>query len=145
MSGRGVLLLRTGGRNVGLPLASVVEVGEASPVQPVPGSAPSVRGIIEARGRLMPVAHLGALLGGGPCPPPAQDRIQVLARLGERWLALEVDAVDAAPNEEILPPPEGSGVAAWALGVVRRDRGWIPILNLGALAERLREAKAATS
>ncbi|HXI19673.1 MAG TPA: hypothetical protein VNH46_01225, partial [Gemmatimonadales bacterium] len=58
------------------------------------------------------------------------------------WLALEVEWVDAAPDEEILPPPEGSGVAAWAVGVVRRGRAWIPILNLGALAERLREAGA---
>jgi hypothetical protein len=48
-----------------------------------------------------------------------------------------VDDVDAAPDEEVLPPPDGSLLAAWALGVVRMKDGWIPILNLDALADRL--------
>lgn len=137
MTARGVLLVRTAGRRLGLPLDGVLEVGEARAVNPVPGTAPAIRGITQARGRLVPLAHLGALVGGGSCPEPDPDRSVVLAMVADRWLALEVDDVDAAPDEEVLPPPEGSGLAAWALGVVRRDNGWIPILNLDALADRL--------
>jgi chemotaxis signal transduction protein len=134
---RGVLLVRSAGRRLGLPLRGVLEVGEVAEVQPVPGAAPAVRGVMPVRGRLVPLAHLGALLSGGTCPPVAADRAAILAEVASRWLALEVDEVDAAPDEEILPPPEGSGLAAWVLGVVRRDETWIPILNLDALGERL--------
>lgn len=137
MISRGVLLVRTGGRRLGLPLVGILEVGDATVVSRVPGSAPSIRGMVRARGRLVPLAHLGALVSGEACPAPDPDRSVVLATVADRWLALEVDEVDAAPDEEVLPPPEGSGLAAWALGVVRRDNGWIPILNLDALADRL--------
>jgi len=137
MISRGVLLVRTGGRRLGLPLVGILEVGDATVVSRVPGSAPSIRGMVRARGRLVPLAHLGALVSGEACPAPNPDRSVVLATVADRWLALEVDDVDAAPDEEVLPPPEGSGLAAWALGVVRRDNAWIPILNLDALADRL--------
>lgn len=137
MKSKGVLLVRTGGRRLGLPLGGILEVGEASSFEKVPGTAPAVRGVMHARGRLVPLAHLGALVSGEACPPPDPDRAVVLATVADRWLALEVDDVDAAPNEEVLPPPEGSGLAAWAVGVVRRDNSWIPILNLDALADRL--------
>jgi chemotaxis signal transduction protein len=137
MTTRGVLLVRTAGRRLGLPLSGILEVGELSAVDRVPGSAPAIRGLMRARGRLVPLAHLGALVSGSACPPPDPDRSVVLATVVDRWLALEVDEVDAAPDEEVLPPPEGSGLAAWALGVVRRDNGWIPVLNLDALADRL--------
>jgi purine-binding chemotaxis protein CheW len=137
MSTRGVLLVRTGGRRLGLPLVGILEVGEAAMIEPVPGTAPAIRGVMQVRGRLVPLAHLGALVSGGACPTPEPDRSVVLATVSDRWLALEVDEVDAAPDEEVLPPPEGSSLAAWALGVVRRDDGWIPILNLDALADRL--------
>jgi len=138
MSTRGVLLVLSGGRRLGLPLSGILEVGEATAVSRVPGSAPAIRGVVHARGRLVPLAHLGALVSGGSCPAPDPDRSVVLATVAARWLALEVDDVDAAPEEEILLPPEGSGLAAWALGVVRRDNDWIPVLDLDALADRLR-------
>lgn len=137
MTIRGVLLVRSGGRRLGLPLVGILEVGEATLIDRVPGTAPAVRGVMRARGHLVPLAHLGALVSGGACPAPNPDRSVVLATVADRWLALEVDEVDAAPDEEVLQPPEGSDLAAWALGVVRRDNGWIPILNLDALADRL--------
>jgi chemotaxis signal transduction protein len=137
MTSRGVLLVQTGGRTLGLPLRGILEVGEAGSFERVPGSAPAIRGVMRARGRLVPLAHLGALVSGQACPAPDPACAVVLATVADHWLALEVDDVDAAPDEEVLPPPEGSVLAAWALGVVRRDNGWIPILNLDALADRL--------
>jgi chemotaxis signal transduction protein len=138
MSGHGILLVRSGGRELGLPLEGVLEVGSILQVDVVPGVAPAVRGVTEARGRLVPLAHLGALLAGESCPPLDRENTQVLALVAGQWLALEVDAADAAPADAILPPPEGSGLAAWVVGVVRREKSWIPVLNLDALADRLR-------
>lgn len=137
MNDRGVLLVQTGGRRLGLPLRGVLEVSDVRQVERVPGSAPAVRGITSARGRLVPLAHLGALVSGGQCPPESPERTQVLAAVADRWLALEVDEVDAAPDQEILPPPEGSGLAGWTVGVVRLENQWIPVLDLSVLADRL--------
>jgi chemotaxis signal transduction protein len=137
MTGRGVLLMRTGGRRLGLLLTEVLEVGDVPPVAQVPGTAPAVRGITRARGRLVPLAHLGALVSGGSCPEGAAGCTLVLAAVADRWVALEVDEVDAAPDDEVQAPPDGAGLGRWAVGVIRRDGGWIPILNLEALAERL--------
>lgn len=137
MSG-GILLVQSGGRELGLPLDRVLEVGGIRQINAVPGAAPAVRGVTEARGRLVPFAHLGALLAGEACPPLVPENTQVLALVADQWLALEVDAADAAPADAILPPPEGSGLASWVVGVVRRGKQWIPVLNLDALAERLR-------
>ncbi|HSB53905.1 MAG TPA: chemotaxis protein CheW [Gemmatimonadales bacterium] len=134
---RGVLLVTSGGRRMGLPLQGILEVGDVPAVERVPGSAPAVRGVMRARGRLVPLAHLGALVSGKACPAPTAERSAVLATVADRWLALEVEQVDAAPDEVVLPPPEGSALAELTVGVVRRDQHWIPILNLEALAERL--------
>jgi hypothetical protein len=65
----------------------------------------------------------------------------VLARVGERWVAFEVDDVDAAPHEEVLPYPIEHQGTGWTVGAVRRREGWIPILNLEALAERWQALK----
>lgn len=138
MSRHGILLVRSGGREIGLPLERVLEVGSIGQVDTVPGMARAVRGVTETRGRLVPIAHLGALLAGEGCPPLDEEHTQVLALVKDQWLALEVDAADAAPADAILPPPEGSGLAAWVVGVVRRGKSWIPVLNLDALADKLR-------
>jgi chemotaxis signal transduction protein len=134
----GILLVRSGGRDLGMPLDRVLEVGGIGPINAVPGSAPAVRGVTEVRGRLVPIAHLGALLAGEACPPLMAEQTQVLALVDNQWLLLEVEAADAAPSDAILPPPEGSGLADWVVGVVRREKRWIPVLNLDALAQRLR-------
>ncbi len=78
-------------------------------IQRVPAALPAFRGVTTARGRLVPLFHLGALVGGRACPPGASADRMVVARIRERWVALEVDDVDAAPQEEILPYPTRTG------------------------------------
>ncbi len=84
----------------------------------------------------MPLFHLGALVGGRGCPAGAPAGTMVLAQVANRWVALEVDEADAAPEQEILTTFMESEAGSWTLGAVRRPDGWIPILNLEALAER---------
>jgi chemotaxis signal transduction protein len=136
MTTRGVLLVRSEGRLLGIPLADVAEVTDLGVVQAVPTTVPAMRGVTTARGRLVPLFHLGALVGGRDCPTGGGAGVMVIARVSRRWIALEVDEADAAPREEILPAPMESGAEAWSLGAVRRENNWVPILNLEALAER---------
>lgn len=132
----GVLLVRTEGRLLGIPLAEVAQVGEIGPVQTVPATIPALRGVTTVRGRLVPLFHLGALVGARGCPTAAPAGTMVLAQVAGRWIALEVDEADAAPREEILRTFMESGAGSWTLGAVRRPDGWVPILNLNALALR---------
>src|SRR5207247_6919411 len=78
---RGYLLVQVEGRPYGLPLARVVEVGDLGEVLDMPRTLAAVRGLTPLRGRLVPLVHLGALLGQRPAPP-VRGRAVVVVELG---------------------------------------------------------------
>jgi purine-binding chemotaxis protein CheW len=142
MSGTpGHLLVRAGGRLVGLPLAQVVEVLDPGAAFPVPSIEPAVRGVSVIRGRILPLVHLGALLEGRPCPAEKSE-LGVLVELGGRRLCLEVEAAESVLYERGLPVQAGSALP-WAAGVARTADGLIPLLDLAALGARFTETSAA--
>ncbi|MFI5234148.1 MAG: chemotaxis protein CheW [Gemmatimonadales bacterium] len=137
---RRYLELSAGGRHYGLPVEQVVEVGEPGAVLPAPTQEPALRGVTEARGRLVPILHLAAFLAGTACPVERGTAL-VLVRSGDaaarRIVALEVDDVFAVVRGPVLPAA-GLPSLPWAIGLARRTSDTIPILDLSALAERLR-------
>lgn len=142
MSGsRGFLLVRTGGRRVGLELAHVIEVTQVGAIHAVPTLDPAVRGVVQLHGRLVPVIHLGAWLDGGSCPTTAGDLVAVVTVDG-RWVCLEIDDAEVVVREPALPVPPGSTLP-WAVGVARHPEGLVPLLDLAALGSRFREAASA--
>jgi purine-binding chemotaxis protein CheW len=134
---RGYLLVRVDGRAYGLPLAHVLEVSDVGEVLDAPRAIAAVRGLATLRGHLVPLIHLGALLGGRPAPP-ARGRTAVLVRMGTSQVAFEVDDADEVVREDPLPVPRGQDLP-WAAGVARPDVGdLVPILDLEALEDRIR-------
>ena len=143
---KGYLLVRAGGQSYGLPVARVLEVGDATQVLGIPRKIPSVRGLTPLRGRLVPLVHLGAFLTGGEVPAgeSATVRTVVLVELGaggagggaRKQVAFEVDDVDAVVREQPLPVPRGQALP-WASGVAAQDDGLVPILDLDALGDRI--------
>jgi chemotaxis signal transduction protein len=103
----------------------------------VPRALAAVRGLTPLRGRLVPLVHLGALLGNR-APPAVQGQAAVLVQLpGEdRYVAFEVDDAEAVVREPALPVPDGESLP-WAAGVARHPDGLVPILDLEALGERI--------
>jgi chemotaxis signal transduction protein len=136
---RGYLLVRVEGREYGLPLGRVVEVGDLGDVLDVPRALAAVRGVTPLRGRLVPLVHLGALMGDR-APPPERGRTAVLVELGagegRRQVAFEVDDADDVVREAALPVPRGESLP-WAAGVARRRGALVPILDLDALGDRI--------
>src|SRR5437899_1869898 len=136
---RGYLLVRVDGKPYGLPLGRVLEVGDLGEVLDVPRALAAVRGVTPLRGRLVPLIHLGALLGERS-PPPDRGRTAVLVELGAgegvRRVALEVDDADDVVRETALPVPRGESLP-WAAGVARRKGTLVPILDLDALGDRI--------
>ncbi|HEY6209984.1 MAG TPA: chemotaxis protein CheW [Gemmatimonadales bacterium] len=139
---RGYLLVRADGKPYGLPLARVVEVGDLGEVLDVPRALAAVRGLTPLRGRLVPLVHLGALLGQRAAPPE-RGRAVVVVELesggegGVRRVALEVDDADDVVREAPFPVPRGASLP-WASAVARRKGALVPILDLEALGDRIK-------
>lgn len=134
---RGYLLVRVDGRPYGLPLNGVLEVSDVPRVLDAPRALPAVRGLTTLRGRLVPLVHLGALLGGRDAPQH-RGGTAVLVLLGRRAVAFEVDDADEVVREDPLPVPRGEHLP-WAAGVARpRSGALVPILDLEALEDHIR-------
>jgi len=140
-AGLGHLLVRAGGRLVGLPLAQVVEVLDPGTAFPVPSIEAAMRGVSVIRGRILPLVHLGALLEGRPCPAERSE-LGVLVELGGRRVCLEVEEAESVLYERGMPVQIGSALP-WAAGVARTPDGLIPLLDLAALGARFSETTAA--
>ncbi len=133
----GYLLVRAGGRSVGLSLDQVVEVLDPGDAFPVPAVEPAVRGVTMVRGRIMPLVHLGALLEGGACPHE-RGEAAVVVELAGRRVCLEVEAADSVLSGPGLPVPADAAMP-WAVAVARTDNGLLPLLDLTALGARIAE------
>ncbi len=139
VSGRAetILLVRAGGRPLGLVIGDVREVVALGPSLPVPVVDPALRGVVRLRARLVPLLHLAAFLDRTPCPTVAGE-VGVLAGSAERPVCLEVDEADRVVRERLFPVPRDAALA-WASGVVRREGRIIPVLDTRALGARLSE------
>jgi len=138
---KGYLLVRTEGKTYGLPVGSVLEVGDTTEVLDLPRKLPAIRGLTPLRGRLVPLIHLGAFLTGREAPADTAARVRtvVLVELGAtgRQVAFEVDDADAVVREQPLPVPRGQTLP-WAAGVAEQEGGeLVPILDLDALGDRI--------
>jgi chemotaxis signal transduction protein len=137
MTGEGWLLVRAGGRRVGLALDQVIEVLDLGPVYPVPSTEPAVRGVTTSRGRIVPLVHLGSLLDGGRDITSAGGTA-VMVRLGGRRMCLEVDAAEEVLREPGLPVPSDVSLP-FAVAVARQGDDIVPLLDLTGLGARISE------
>ena len=141
MSAAGYLLVRTGGRLVGLPLDQVVEVLDPGAAFAVPSLERSVRGLAVIRGRILPVVDLGALLEGAACRP-VRSQTGVLVDLDGKRICLEVEDAESVLYDVTVQVPAGNALP-WAAAVARTEGGLVPLLDLAAVAARFAEATAA--
>lgn len=110
MSGLHVLMMVAGTRYV-VPAATVLHMESYRDSTPVPGAAPFVVGLVQIRGRVVPVVDLRARFGLPPIEPTLDSRV-VVVQLGDRTVGLLADSarevVNIAP-EDFKPPPEVVG------------------------------------
>jgi chemotaxis signal transduction protein len=137
VSAQGWLLVRAGGRRVGLALDQVIEVLDLGPVYPVPTAEPAVRGVTTSRGRIVPLVHLASLLEGSGAVAAAGGTA-VMVRLAGRRLCLEVDDADEVLREPGLPVPQDVSLP-FAVAVARRPEGIVPLLDLTAVGAPISE------
>jgi len=92
----------------GIDVRQVQEIRRMSEITSVPRAPEFVRGVINLRGRILPVLDLKRKLGLGEVGPGRATRI-VVVRVGERLLGLLVDGASQVLKvavSRVEPPPE---------------------------------------
>jgi len=101
------VVFRVGSAEYVLPAADVLQMESFSGATPVPGSPPYVAGLVQVRGRVLPVIDARARFGLPPAERTLDTRV-VVGQLGARTVGLIVDSarevVKLAP-EQLKPPP----------------------------------------
>jgi purine-binding chemotaxis protein CheW len=100
------------GREFALPIQDIAEILQMVLVTPVPEVPPWVAGVVNLRGRVIPIVDLRTRLGIATRPPELNTPILV-AEQGTRKLGLIADAVRdvvSLADAALEPPPElGTG------------------------------------
>lgn len=88
---RQLVMFRLGDEDYGIAITRVQEIIHHARPRPMPGSPPDVEGVINLRGRLIPVVNLRARLGMDGAIPA--DSKVVITELDETRVGLVVDEV----------------------------------------------------
>jgi purine-binding chemotaxis protein CheW len=132
----------------GVDVRQVQEIRRVTEITTVPRAPDFVRGVINLRGRILPVLDLKRKLGLGDVALGRATRIMVV-RVRERRLGLLVDGASKVlkvPVSRIEPPPEEvvDKGGDYIRGVAKLDDRLIILIDLErALAQELRGAAAA--
>jgi purine-binding chemotaxis protein CheW len=137
-----VLLLQLAGELYSISSASVREVVRYRAYTPVPGSPPSLPGILSQRGVILPVVELRPLLGLTIAPITRAARLVVVAHQ-EIDMALLAEAVldlAALPAESLQPLPAAldPARARFLRGIARYEQQPVMMLDLDELIAGLR-------
>lgn len=126
-----------------LPVGDVVEIVQAVAVTRLPVAPSIIEGIIDFRGRVVPVLDLRARFG---LPPRQLDPSEhfIVARAGERVVAVRADEVADVSHvrlENVEPIADSVPHARHVAGVVKTATGVVLISDLtGFLSQAEQEA-----
>jgi purine-binding chemotaxis protein CheW len=125
-----------------VPIEVVQEILDMRECAKLPQAPPFLRGMIDVRGRGIPVIDLRVKLGLSPIEATPRTRIVVLdVSLQDRALALGLVAdcvfeVTDLDGNQLQPPPPSFG-ARWRSGCIagigRKGEGFVVVLNLDYL------------
>lgn len=143
------------GTGYGLPILAVKEILQHEEPTRVPGAPPSIRGVLNVRGQVVPVVDLSVKFGKGETVASSRTCILVVeTQIGGERLVLGVlaDAVNEVldlPSAEIEPLPAlGANVRLdYLTGMGKVGKGFVLLLDVDQVltaseAERAAEAAA---
>ncbi len=134
-----LVVFRLSGYTYALPIEPIVQIVEMVAVTTIPQAMPSLEGVINVRGKAVPVVNLRRHLGL-PRPSRAADAHIILLQLGERTVGLMVDRVltvlDLAGDQIIQTVnimPEELGELPLIKGLVHTRDGTVLLLDVARL------------
>lgn len=115
----------------GIPLSLVLEIIQTDKITPLPLMADYVKGIINLRGKIVPVIDIR--LKFGLTEKPYDDKTCVIiAEIQDMQLGLIVDSVSevvSLPREQLAAPPSAGAMASWYVDSIAEIGGNV-VLNL---------------
>src|SRR5437588_10594891 len=105
---REILVFEVDGRRYGLPASEVQELLRAVAIVPLPLAGPAVEGVVNLRGRVVPVFDLRVRLGL-PARAVAPSDHLIVAQSGGRLVALRVDRALDLVQLDAEPGAAGEG------------------------------------
>lgn len=108
------LTFRLGGEDYGIPIVNVIEIIGIQPVTDLPEVPPWIRGVVNLRGRVVPVMDVRLRFGMPEREYDDRTCIIVASMDGEN-VGLIVDAVRevmSIPPDQVTPPPTVGSSAA---------------------------------
>lgn len=150
LQGMMVVVFQVGDEDYGVETLLVREIIRHQPARPMPASPAWLEGVIDYRGKVVPVVHLGKRLGREPLPLEAAARIIVYEGGGDRSWGLLVDSVssvlqvgrDQLEDAAGAWQPKGLPVR-WLAGLARLESRQVALLNMEeVLAAGSAEAEA---
>lgn len=132
-----LLHVEVAGHRCGLPLEAVVEIHPAVQLTPLPDAPEVVVGLLNRRGRLLPVLDLRRRLGLPSRPLQVDDRLVVL-QAAQREVALLVDAavdVLAVPATAVDRAVLATADAVRSSGVAVLPDGLLVVLDVATFLE----------
>jgi purine-binding chemotaxis protein CheW len=127
-----MLVFEVAGQAYALPTADVRELVRAVAITPLPDAPGAIEGIVNVRGRVLPVLDIRARLRLPAKPLELSDHF-IVAAAGSRGVILRVDRAShiALVDEGSIDAPETLGASArYVAGVGRLDDGLVLIHDL---------------
>jgi len=129
---------RVSGRDCAVDVLRIAEVLQPVPVTPLPAAPSFIEGLIELRGRFLPVIDLRKRFGADAPSEQASSKY-IVAPIHGASVALIVDdvsGVERIPADLIQPPPNlaaGRIAPPFVSGVVRWNDRVLMVLDLDAI------------
>jgi len=143
-----IVVFRLGDEEYGVSIDSVEGIIRREEVTPVPYAPQAMLGVINLRGRIVPVIDLAERFGLQPTAPGPAARI-VIALVDDERVGLAVEAateVLQVPTGAVDPPPEALSSPAMrdaVLGVARIETRLIVLLRVEQVVPSVEELAAA--
>jgi purine-binding chemotaxis protein CheW len=120
-----------------VPIELVREVVRVADITRVPHAPAHIRGVMNLRGRILPVVETRSRLGLQPIEPTPASRV-VVVEINRRMVGLLVDGVGQVTRlgeRQVTPPPDEvrSAAAEAVIGVGRAGQRLLMLLDLDRL------------
>ena len=138
-----VLVFEVGGQTYGLPTADVRELVRAVAITPLPSAPAVIEGVVNVRGRVLPVLDVRTRFGMPATPLDPSDHF-IVASAGPRGVILRVDRAThlALVDQASVQSPETLGPSGTYVAGVAKVEGGLMLIH--DLATFLSAAEAAS-
>ncbi|MEK3902419.1 MULTISPECIES: chemotaxis protein CheW [unclassified Paenibacillus] len=129
------IIFRLVQEKLAIDIREINEIIKMEPITAVPNSKSFIKGVINLRGKIIPVVSLCRRFGLAESPPDTRSRI-VVVHYRQEAIGIMVDSVEkVASFQQVEPPPEAHEVQGvqYMDGIGMCAEELISILNIGRL------------